>query len=224
MLGLSYNFFVCSTTTSCVQSFLYILWYFLFSMLGSYNFFVCSTTSFCVQSFLYILWYFLFSMLGNYNFFFFAAHLLDVAIGFKTLRTILQSVTHNGKQVCFCTSACVFNWVYGPLWNVAKQAWFCTSASFFLLFFLLFWDWTPLYRPLHKMVKQIHYSMYITVGKLAVFVLSVNRLPHCSAVGLFNEAGLHEWMSFVIFRARSCERSQCHFRTDFWVGVASCCV
>lgn len=40
------------------------------------------------------------SVLGHYNNFFFAAHLLDVAMGFKTLRTILSSVTHNGKQVC----------------------------------------------------------------------------------------------------------------------------
>ncbi|RWS25891.1 ryanodine receptor-like protein, partial [Leptotrombidium deliense] len=51
------------------------------------------------QSFLYNLWYFSFSVLGNFNYFFFAAHLLDVAVGFKTLRTILQSVTHNGKQL-----------------------------------------------------------------------------------------------------------------------------
>uniref|UniRef100_A0A4D5R9V0 Ryanodine receptor 44F n=1 Tax=Scolopendra viridis TaxID=118503 RepID=A0A4D5R9V0_SCOVI len=51
------------------------------------------------NSFLYILWYFTFSVLGNFNNFFFAAHLLDVAVGFKTLRTILQSVTHNGKQL-----------------------------------------------------------------------------------------------------------------------------
>lgn len=51
------------------------------------------------NSFLYILWYFIFSVLGNFNHFFFAAHLIDVAIGFKTLRTILQSVTHNGKQL-----------------------------------------------------------------------------------------------------------------------------
>lgn len=53
----------------------------------------------CLQAFLYSLWYFTFSILGNYNNFFFAAHLLDVAVGFKTLRTILQSVTHNGKQL-----------------------------------------------------------------------------------------------------------------------------
>ncbi|XP_044016394.1 ryanodine receptor isoform X3 [Aphidius gifuensis] len=51
------------------------------------------------NSFLYSLWYFTFSVMGNYNNFFFAAHLLDVAVGFKTLRTILQSVTHNGKQL-----------------------------------------------------------------------------------------------------------------------------
>lgn len=54
---------------------------------------------FPLQAFLYSLWYFTFSILGNFNNFFFAAHLLDVAVGFKTLRTILQSVTHNGKQV-----------------------------------------------------------------------------------------------------------------------------
>ena len=59
------------------------------------------TTFFCslFQSFLYCVWYFIVSMLGNWNYFFFASHLLDVAICFKTLGTILQSVTHNGKQV-----------------------------------------------------------------------------------------------------------------------------
>ncbi|CAC5393895.1 RYR2 [Mytilus coruscus] len=53
------------------------------------------------NSFLYIAWYFIFSVLGNRNYFFFAAHLLDVAIAIPALRTILQSVTHNGKQVCY---------------------------------------------------------------------------------------------------------------------------
>lgn len=51
------------------------------------------------NAFLYAFFYFVFSMAGNFNNFFFAAHLLDVAVGFKTLRTILQSVTHNGKQL-----------------------------------------------------------------------------------------------------------------------------
>ena len=39
------------------------------------------------------------SVLGNFNAFFFAVHLMDIAICFKTLGTILQSVTHNGKQL-----------------------------------------------------------------------------------------------------------------------------
>ncbi|NXR63264.1 RYR3 protein, partial [Rhadina sibilatrix] len=51
------------------------------------------------NSFLYLAWYTTMSILGHYNNFFFAAHLLDIAMGFKTLRTILSSVTHNGKQV-----------------------------------------------------------------------------------------------------------------------------
>ncbi|XP_015040422.2 ryanodine receptor isoform X3 [Drosophila pseudoobscura] len=55
--------------------------------------------TFTDNAFLYSLWYFSFSVMGNFNNFFFAAHLLDVAVGFKTLRTILQSVTHNGKQL-----------------------------------------------------------------------------------------------------------------------------
>ncbi|KAL0609531.1 Ryanodine receptor 2 [Plecturocebus cupreus] len=50
------------------------------------------------NSFLYLAWYMTMSVLGHYNNFFFAAHLLDIAMGFKTLRTILSSVTHNGKQ------------------------------------------------------------------------------------------------------------------------------
>lgn len=51
------------------------------------------------NSFLYSLWYFTFSILGNFNNFFFAAHLLDVAVAVDSLKTILQSVTHNGKQL-----------------------------------------------------------------------------------------------------------------------------
>ncbi|XP_076834092.1 ryanodine receptor 3 isoform X2 [Brachyhypopomus gauderio] len=51
------------------------------------------------NSFLYLVWYTTMSVLGHYNNFFFAAHLLDIAMGFKTLRTILSSVTHNGKQL-----------------------------------------------------------------------------------------------------------------------------
>ncbi|KYO28312.1 ryanodine receptor 3 isoform C [Alligator mississippiensis] len=51
------------------------------------------------NSFLYLAWYTTMSILGHYNNFFFAAHLLDIAMGFKTLRTILSSVTHNGKQL-----------------------------------------------------------------------------------------------------------------------------
>ena len=42
--------------------------------------------------------------------------------------------------------------------------------------------------------------------------------------GRFSEAGLHEWMPFVIFRARSHERSQHHFRAVFGVSVVSRCV
>ncbi|XP_076856683.1 ryanodine receptor 2 isoform X3 [Brachyhypopomus gauderio] len=51
------------------------------------------------NSYLYLAWYMTMSILGHYNNFFFAAHLLDIAMGFKTLRTILSSVTHNGKQL-----------------------------------------------------------------------------------------------------------------------------
>ncbi|KAM7374309.1 hypothetical protein PAMP_006975 [Pampus punctatissimus] len=49
-------------------------------------------------TFLYLCWYLIMSLLGHYNNFFFACHLLDIAMGVKTLRTILSSVTHNGKQ------------------------------------------------------------------------------------------------------------------------------
>ncbi|KAM4600943.1 ryanodine receptor 3 [Polymixia lowei] len=49
--------------------------------------------------YLYLIWYTVMSIFGHFNNFFFAAHLLDIAMGFKTLRTILSSVTHNGKQL-----------------------------------------------------------------------------------------------------------------------------
>ncbi|XP_056284489.1 ryanodine receptor 3 [Pseudoliparis swirei] len=49
--------------------------------------------------FLYLIWYTTMSIFGHFNNFFFAAHMLDIAMGFKTVRTILSSVTHNGKQL-----------------------------------------------------------------------------------------------------------------------------
>ncbi|KAM5146539.1 LOW QUALITY PROTEIN: ryanodine receptor 1 [Mantella aurantiaca] len=51
------------------------------------------------NTFLYLVWYMVMSVLGHYNNFFYAAHLIDIAMGVKTLRTILSSVTHNGKQL-----------------------------------------------------------------------------------------------------------------------------
>jgi len=49
--------------------------------------------------FLYQLGYLIFSLLGNWNYFFFAAHLIDVAVGVAALRVILQAITHNGKEL-----------------------------------------------------------------------------------------------------------------------------
>ncbi|XP_075257500.1 ryanodine receptor 2-like isoform X3 [Convolutriloba macropyga] len=51
------------------------------------------------QAFLYIFFYFLFSIAGNFSRFFFAIHLMDIAFGNKDLSAILRSVTHNGKQL-----------------------------------------------------------------------------------------------------------------------------
>lgn len=68
------------------------------------------------QAFLYSACYLLFSLLGHINTFFFAAHLLDVAMGFKTLRTVLESVTHNGKQlVLTLLMTCVIIYLYTVL-------------------------------------------------------------------------------------------------------------
>ncbi|KAK3867881.1 hypothetical protein Pcinc_026695, partial [Petrolisthes cinctipes] len=71
------------------------------------------------NQFLYNLWYLTFSLLGNVNYFFFAAHLLDVAVSIPSLKTILQSVTHNGKQliltcmlltiIVYCYTVIAFN-------------------------------------------------------------------------------------------------------------------
>ena len=53
--------------------------------------------------------YLVFSILGNYNYFFFAAHLLDVAVGVAALRIILEAITHNGKQVIIKLPLDLFN-------------------------------------------------------------------------------------------------------------------
>jgi len=54
------------------------------------------------------------SLLGHYNNFFYAALLLDIAMGVKTLRTILSSVTHNGKQVSALTATTTHGEAFCP--------------------------------------------------------------------------------------------------------------
>lgn len=71
------------------------------------------------STFLYLIFYFVFSVLGNFNYFFFAAHLIDVAIGVPALRIILQAITYNGKElvltvgllsiVCYIYTVLAFN-------------------------------------------------------------------------------------------------------------------
>merc|ERR1711962_88157 len=71
------------------------------------------------STFLYLIFYFVFSILGNINYFFFAAHLIDVAIGVPALRIILQAITYNGKElvltvgllsiVCYIYTVLAFN-------------------------------------------------------------------------------------------------------------------
>ena len=50
-------------------------------------------------NFLILLMYLIVSTLGHFNHFFFSMNLLDFALNFKSLKTILNSVTHNGKQL-----------------------------------------------------------------------------------------------------------------------------
>ena len=53
---------------------------------------------------------------------------------------------------------------------------------------------------------------------------ALQKLWDLLTIRRFSEPGLREWMPLVIFRARSCERLQCPFQADFWVGIASCYV
>ena len=70
-------------------------------------------------------------------------------------------------------------------------------------------------------VRLIHWHSFFVSFFLYIHTRTIGELTR---IGRFDEAGLHEWIPFVIFRARSRERSQRHFRADFWVGVALRCV
>merc|ERR1719427_205100 len=71
------------------------------------------------STFLYLIFYFVFSVFGNLNYFFFAFHPIDVAIGVPALRIILQAITYNGKElvltvgllsiVCYIYTVLAFN-------------------------------------------------------------------------------------------------------------------
>ena len=80
-----------------------------------------------------------------------------------------------------------------------------------------------------KADKSLSSTSHLSVSFLIIIIImEICKAPTKRRTSIvirqFSEAGLHEWMSFVIFRARSLERLQRHFRADFWVGVASHCV
>ncbi|XP_064602338.1 ryanodine receptor 2-like [Liolophura sinensis] len=102
------------------------------------------------NSFLYIMGYFIFSVCGNFNYFFFAAHLLDVAIGFKTLRTILQSVTHNGKQLVLTVM----------LTSVVVYLYTVVAFNFFRKFYVKDEDGNVDYKC-HDMCLFVCYSVFV---------------------------------------------------------------
>ena len=72
-------------------------------------------------------------------------------------------------------------------------------------------------------LMKVH-SLLDSLGLFYIWSNQVHSIESFKPIGWFSEAGLHEWMPFVIFRARSRETSQRHFRADFWVSVASRCV
>ncbi|XP_065188366.1 ryanodine receptor 3-like isoform X2 [Sycon ciliatum] len=69
------------------------------------------------KMFLYNLLWVVFSFLGNCNsYFFFSLHLLDVVGSISTLRTVLKSVTHNGRQLMMTfLMTCVVVYIYTVL-------------------------------------------------------------------------------------------------------------
>ena len=103
----------------------------------------------------------------------------------------------------------------------------CLSSSlcFFFLKKLAFTDMCVClytYSFLSDIVPTTLFSTWYF--KCALLSCVVSKVWVMNTVGRFSEAGLHEWMPFVIFRARSCKRSQHRFHADFWVGIVSCCV
>uniref|UniRef100_A0A8B9LQT2 Ryanodine receptor 2b (cardiac) n=1 Tax=Astyanax mexicanus TaxID=7994 RepID=A0A8B9LQT2_ASTMX len=104
-------------------------------------------------SFLYLTWYMLLSVLGHYNNFFFAAHLLDIAMGFKTLRTILSSVTHNGKQLVLTVG----------LLAVVVYLYTVVAFNFFRKFYNKSEDGEPLDMKCDDMLTCYMFHMYVGV-------------------------------------------------------------
>ena len=83
---------------------------------------------------------------------------------------------------------------------------------------------TAMYMYVYVYIWSLFRFYFFSILKIEVVMDGCLWISSARSIGQFNEAGLHEWMPFIIFHARSHERSWCHFQTNFWVGVASCCV
>ena len=76
------------------------------------------------------------------------------------------------------------------------------------------------WQPLYSFNSKKSQSGVLFIGTYSYSIIVFHYLNRREAdqvwpIGRFSEAGLHEWMPFVIFRARGRVRSQRHFRADF---------
>ena len=122
----------------------------------------------------------------------------------------------------------ISNWATQPL---VTQTWkrilsfeqfpffffFCASLSLSLLLFYLT---DTSHRNTTQNVRR--HTFFLAIRHLCK--IKWYLFPTVTSTGRFSEAGLHEWMLFVIFCTRGHERLQRHFQADFWVGIASRCV
>ena len=106
--------------------------------------------------------------------------------------------------------------VSAPTYIHAKQV--CPSCDWWV-----YWVYSKAVCSLLGLQQSCLQSTGST-AKLSAVYWVYSKAVCTTSIGRFSEAGLHKWMPFIIFHARSRERSQCHFRADLWVGAASRCV
>ena len=138
--------------------------------------------------------------------------------------------------VCFSDIRCVCVWFVIVLFNLLLRygIWFCFAMGYYFCAWFFSYGINAVLNNLEcesqfccglcKWLNKVAIYMLESTCSMSVYIYILSIIGHSLTIGRFSEVGLHKWMPFTFFHARSREWSKLLFPGQFLSSVASRCV